>query len=106
MGMNLNELDNFQPSLPLQTRYGSLPSGLSLPESDECLFRSVIETYLSEDLSQPISSAHSSTGLQPNASPSLSDSITEGDDERYAFPKDGAWGNGAFGIDIPERDLV
>ncbi|MBQ8055359.1 MAG: hypothetical protein IJ270_00885, partial [Paludibacteraceae bacterium] len=77
--MNLNELDNFQPNLPLQTRYGSLPSGLSLPESDECLFRSVIEKYFSEDISQPTLKTAPSTSLQPITSPSLSDSISEND---------------------------
>lgn len=92
--MYLNELDNFQPSVPSQTRYGSLPSGLSLPDSDQCLFRGVIEKYFSEDVALP------------TTSPSLGDFEKSGDDGQYSFPKEGAWGGSAFGVDIPERELV
>lgn len=89
--MYFNELDNFQPSIPHQTRYGNAPSGLTLPDADQCLFRGVIEKYFSEDLAQP---------SVPEAPVSVSD------DEAYTLPQENAWNGSAFGIDIPERELV
>lgn len=89
-----------QPSIPVQTRYGNAPSGLTLPDSDQCLFRGVIEKYFSEDLQQASVPELSPSGIEPAASTSPND------DEAYSLPKENAWNGSAFGIDIPERELV
>ena len=87
-----NEIDNFQPSIPVQTRYGNAPAGLTLPDSDQCLFRNVIEKYFSEDLQQATVPEVSTSGYS--------------DEAPYSLPTDNAWEGPAFGIDIPERELV
>lgn len=114
-----NEIDNFQPSIPVQTRYGNAPAGLTLPDSDQCLFRNVIEKYFSDDLQQPATSkspalaGRGGEGITVPQSFALGDiatvpeaSASGHDDAPYSLPTDNAWEGPAFGIDIPERELV
>lgn len=110
--MYLNELDNFQPDIPTQTRNGNMPSApigipeeplnlsalempveqsanydgipMALSDGDRCLFRRVVEKYFAEDLTIG--------GVVPSTDDTL--------------PTDFSLEHDGFGIGIPERELV
>ena len=111
--MYLNEIDNFQPTLPDRgtvpqvdsqpTRWTefSLPTDGVISPADQCLFRKVMEKYFADDLQTTPGTERSVPSGQ-----SASNSASTSDDTLLASLQNGLNGGNGFGIGIPETEIV